>query len=83
MQVLTHSYFSCQILKTHQVPLEAFLVSLKFMQTDQEPDDEVDADEIACIVANLIADVSVHCNFLRINFLLLLSLVYFAENLIS
>uniref|UniRef100_A0A914WLA5 PCI domain-containing protein 2 homolog n=1 Tax=Plectus sambesii TaxID=2011161 RepID=A0A914WLA5_9BILA len=38
-----------KILGTHQVPLEAFLISLRFLNVD-----DVDADEVACIVANLI-----------------------------
>ncbi|RXM36918.1 PCI domain-containing protein 2 [Acipenser ruthenus] len=38
-----------QLLKTHQLPLDAFLVALKFMQVD-----DVDTDEVQCILANLI-----------------------------
>ncbi|KAJ8410512.1 hypothetical protein AAFF_G00194160 [Aldrovandia affinis] len=38
-----------QLLKTHQLPLDAFLVSLKMMQVE-----EVDIDEVQCILANLI-----------------------------
>uniref|UniRef100_A0A8C4RKT8 PCI domain-containing protein 2 n=1 Tax=Erpetoichthys calabaricus TaxID=27687 RepID=A0A8C4RKT8_ERPCA len=37
------------LLKTHQLPLDAFLVSLKFMQVE-----DVDIDEVQCILANLI-----------------------------
>lgn len=42
----------CRILNVFQVPLESFLVALKFMKVD-----DVDADEVACIVANLIYQV--------------------------
>ncbi|MBN3303574.1 PCID2 protein, partial [Amia calva] len=38
-----------QLLKTHQLPLDAFLVALMFMQVD-----DVDIDEVQCILANLI-----------------------------
>ncbi|KAM4701427.1 PCI domain-containing protein 2 [Discoglossus pictus] len=37
------------LLKTHQLSLDAFLVALKFMQVD-----DVDIDEVQCIIANLI-----------------------------
>uniref|UniRef100_A0A3P9J643 PCI domain-containing protein 2 n=2 Tax=Oryzias latipes TaxID=8090 RepID=A0A3P9J643_ORYLA len=37
------------LLKTHQLPLDAFLVSLKMMQVE-----DVDLDEVQCILANLI-----------------------------
>uniref|UniRef100_A0AAY4EWX0 PCI domain-containing protein 2 n=2 Tax=Denticeps clupeoides TaxID=299321 RepID=A0AAY4EWX0_9TELE len=37
------------LLKTHQMPLDAFLVALKMMQVE-----EVDIDEVQCILANLI-----------------------------
>uniref|UniRef100_A0A4W3J0D2 PCI domain-containing protein 2 n=1 Tax=Callorhinchus milii TaxID=7868 RepID=A0A4W3J0D2_CALMI len=37
------------LLKTHQLPLDAFLVALKFMQVE-----DVDIDEVQCILANLI-----------------------------
>ncbi|XP_062865386.1 PCI domain-containing protein 2 [Trichomycterus rosablanca] len=37
------------LLKTHQLPLDAFLVALKMMQVE-----EVDIDEVQCILANLI-----------------------------
>uniref|UniRef100_A0A8C9Z9Y0 PCI domain-containing protein 2 n=1 Tax=Sander lucioperca TaxID=283035 RepID=A0A8C9Z9Y0_SANLU len=37
------------LLRTHQLPLDAFLVSLKMMQLD-----DVDIDEVQCILANLI-----------------------------
>uniref|UniRef100_A0A1E1XSS8 PCI domain-containing protein 2 homolog n=1 Tax=Amblyomma sculptum TaxID=1581419 RepID=A0A1E1XSS8_AMBSC len=37
------------LLKTHQIPIEAFLVALKFMKVD-----DVDMDELQCIIANLI-----------------------------
>lgn len=41
------------LLKTHQLPLDAFLVSLKMMQVE-----DVDLDEVQCILANLIYMVS-------------------------
>ncbi|XP_034534841.1 PCI domain-containing protein 2 [Notolabrus celidotus] len=37
------------LLRTHQLPLDAFLVSLKMMQLE-----DVDIDEVQCILANLI-----------------------------
>ncbi|XP_059823723.1 PCI domain-containing protein 2 isoform X1 [Hypanus sabinus] len=37
------------LLRTHQLPLDAFLVALKFMQVE-----DVDIDEVQCILANLI-----------------------------
>uniref|UniRef100_H3A2W0 PCI domain-containing protein 2 n=1 Tax=Latimeria chalumnae TaxID=7897 RepID=H3A2W0_LATCH len=37
------------LLKTHQLPLDAFLAALKFMQVE-----DVDIDEVQCILANLI-----------------------------
>ncbi|KAF2979518.1 hypothetical protein EK904_008698 [Melospiza melodia maxima] len=37
------------LLKTHQLSLDAFLIALKFMQVD-----DVDIDEVQCILANLI-----------------------------
>ncbi|XP_078513805.1 PCI domain-containing protein 2 [Lissotriton helveticus] len=37
------------ILKTHQLSLDAFLLALKFMQVE-----DVDIDEVQCIIANLI-----------------------------
>ncbi|KAG5261590.1 hypothetical protein AALO_G00286080 [Alosa alosa] len=37
------------LLRTHQLPLDAFLVALKMMQVE-----EVDIDEVQCILANLI-----------------------------
>uniref|UniRef100_A0A3Q1GP05 PCI domain-containing protein 2 n=1 Tax=Acanthochromis polyacanthus TaxID=80966 RepID=A0A3Q1GP05_9TELE len=37
------------LLRTHQLPLDAFLVSLKMMQVE-----DVDIDEVQCILANLI-----------------------------
>ncbi|XP_066516246.1 PCI domain-containing protein 2 [Hoplias malabaricus] len=37
------------LLKTHQLPLDAFLVAMKMMQVE-----EVDIDEVQCILANLI-----------------------------
>ncbi|XP_060754656.1 PCI domain-containing protein 2 [Neoarius graeffei] len=37
------------LLKTHQLPLDAFLVALKMMQVE-----DVDIDEVQCILANLI-----------------------------
>lgn len=39
----------CGILESHQVSLEAFLAALQFMEVE-----DVDSDEVACIVANLI-----------------------------
>lgn len=48
MEVLPH-LCRYQLLKTHQLPLDAFLVSLKMMQVE-----EVDIDEVQCILANLI-----------------------------
>ncbi|MEQ2212384.1 hypothetical protein XENOCAPTIV_029990, partial [Xenoophorus captivus] len=41
------------LLKTHQLPLDAFLVALKMMQVE-----DVDIDEVQCILANLIYMVS-------------------------
>jgi len=38
-----------RILNTHQIPLDAFLVALRFLNVT-----DVDEDEVACIVANLI-----------------------------
>ncbi|XP_061426320.1 LOW QUALITY PROTEIN: PCI domain-containing protein 2 [Lethenteron reissneri] len=38
-----------QLLRTHQLPLDAFLVALRFMKVD-----DVDLDEVQCILANLI-----------------------------
>ncbi|KAK9524281.1 hypothetical protein VZT92_018131 [Zoarces viviparus] len=37
------------LLRTHQLPLDAFLVAMKMMQLD-----DVDLDEVQCILANLI-----------------------------
>ncbi|XP_069745626.1 PCI domain-containing protein 2 isoform X2 [Narcine bancroftii] len=37
------------LLRTHQLPLDAFLVALRFMQVE-----DVDIDEVQCILANLI-----------------------------
>lgn len=37
------------LLKTHQLPLDAFLVALKMMKVE-----DVDIDEVQCILANLI-----------------------------
>ncbi|XP_067848567.1 PCI domain-containing protein 2 isoform X1 [Heptranchias perlo] len=37
------------LLRTHQLPLDAFLVALNFMQVE-----DVDIDEVQCILANLI-----------------------------
>ncbi|KAB1267569.1 PCI domain-containing protein 2 [Camelus dromedarius] len=39
----------CLLLRTHQLSLDAFLVALKFMQVE-----DVDIDEVQCILANLI-----------------------------
>jgi hypothetical protein len=43
------TFSSAKLLGTHQIPLEAFLVVLRAQQVD-----DVDADEVACILANLI-----------------------------
>ncbi|KAL0614457.1 PCI domain-containing protein 2 [Plecturocebus cupreus] len=43
------------LLKTHQLSLDAFLVALKFMQVE-----DVDIDEVQCILANLIYMVWPH-----------------------
>ena len=37
------------LMKTHQIPIEAFLVALKMMKVE-----DIDADETQCIIANLI-----------------------------
>ncbi|CAN7997540.1 unnamed protein product, partial [Ixodes hexagonus] len=37
------------LLKTHQIPIEAFLVTLRYMKIE-----DVDLDELQCIIANLI-----------------------------
>jgi len=37
------------LLRTHQLPLDAFLVSLRMMKVE-----DVDIDEVQCILANLI-----------------------------
>lgn len=37
------------LMKTHQIPVDAFLIALKMMQVD-----DVDQDETQCIIANLI-----------------------------
>ena len=39
------------LMKTHQIPIEAFYEALKFMQVD-----DIDLDETQCILANLIFD---------------------------
>ena len=36
-------------MKTHQIPIDAFLVALRMMKVE-----DIDADETQCIVANLI-----------------------------
>lgn len=41
------------LLRTHQLPLDAFLVALNMMQVE-----DVDLDEVQCILANLIYMVS-------------------------
>lgn len=43
------------LLKTHQLPLDAFLVALSMMQVE-----DVDIDEVQCILANLIYMVRTH-----------------------
>lgn len=43
----------CSIMGTNMIPLNAFLVVLK-----ATGDNEIDADETACIIANLIYQVS-------------------------
>nr|XP_045370706.1 PCI domain-containing protein 2 isoform X2 [Camelus bactrianus] len=45
----------CLLLRTHQLSLDAFLVALKFMQVE-----DVDIDEVQCILANLIYMVRPH-----------------------
>lgn len=49
--LLTVVSFLCRylLLKTHQLSLDAFLVALKFMHVE-----DVDIDEVQCILANLI-----------------------------
>lgn len=50
------------LLKTHQLPLDAFLVALKMMKVE-----DVDIDEVQCILANLIymvRDVNVTVMFI-------------------
>ena len=37
------------LMKTHQIPIEAFLVALRMMKVE-----DIDADETQCIIANLI-----------------------------
>ena len=37
------------LVKTHQIPIDAFLAALKMMKVD-----EIDGDETQCILANLI-----------------------------
>lgn len=39
------------LMKTHQIPIEAFVEALKFMQVE-----DIDLDETQCIIANLIFD---------------------------
>lgn len=53
--LLTAVSFLCRylLLKTHQLSLDAFLVALKFMHVE-----DVDIDEVQCILANLIHMVS-------------------------
>lgn len=36
-------------MKTHQIPIEAYLAALRFMEVE-----EIDLDETQCIIANLI-----------------------------
>lgn len=36
-------------MKTHQIPIEAYLEALKFMQVE-----DIDLDETQCLIANLI-----------------------------
>lgn len=43
------------LLRTHQLPLDAFLVALKMMHVE-----DVDIDEVQCILANLIYMVRTH-----------------------
>lgn len=43
------------LLRTHQLPLDAFLVALRMMQVE-----DVDIDEVQCLLANLIYMVSKH-----------------------
>lgn len=42
-------FCSYHLLKTHQLPLDSFLVALKMMKVE-----DVDIDEVQCILANLI-----------------------------
>ena len=37
------------LMKTHQIPIDAFLAALRFMQVE-----DIDNDETQCIIANLI-----------------------------
>lgn len=48
-------FFRYLLLKTHQLSLDAFLVALKYMKVE-----DVDIDEVQCILANLIFMVCVH-----------------------
>ncbi len=45
------SYFANRtlLMKTHQIPIEAYLAALRFMEVE-----EIDLDETQCIIANLI-----------------------------
>ena len=46
-------HFSATILNTHLIKLDAFLVAMHYLGSD------LDADELSCILANLIAEVEV------------------------
>ena len=41
-------------MKVHQLPVDAFLTALKFMGVE-----DIDSDEVQCILANLIFSVSI------------------------
>lgn len=54
-ELMTSADCCCRylLLRTHQLPLDAFLVALNMMQVE-----DVDLDEVQCILANLIYMVS-------------------------
>ena len=47
-------YCSYLLMKVHQLPVDAFLTALKFMGVE-----DIDSDEVQCILANLIYLVSI------------------------
>ena len=55
--------FRYLLMKTHQLPVSAFLSALQFMEVE-----DIDLDEVQCIVANLIYLVSVKSVHSKINF---------------